>query len=65
MIELMVIDQRETRAIDKAKVFIIVADKDHLRGLFNCIVYAKYFDSRPVERVDKFDGGFVADFEAN
>ena len=65
MIEFMVVDQRETRAIDKAKVFVIVAHEDRLRGLLNRIGYAKYFDSRPVERVHEFDGGFVADFEPN
>src|SRR5262245_33789289 len=65
MVESMVVDQGETRAIDKAKVFVIVTHEDRLRGLLNRIGYAKYFDSRPVERVHEFDGGFVADFEAN
>jgi hypothetical protein len=65
MIEPMVVDQRETRAIDKAKVFVIVTHENRLRGLLNRIGYAKYFDSRPVERVHEFDSRFVADFEAN
>jgi hypothetical protein len=35
MIELMIVDQSETSAIDEAEVFVIISNENQLRRLFN------------------------------
>ena len=63
MIELMVVDQSETSAIDEAEVFVIISNENQLRRLFNRLANAKNFDAG--ERLHEFDGGSMTDFEAD
>ena len=63
MIELMIVDQSETSAIDEAEVFVIISNENQLRCLFNRLANAKNFDAG--ERLHEFDGGSMTDFEAD
>ena len=65
MIELMIVDQSETSAIDEAEVFVIISNENQLRRLFNRLANAKNFDAGLVERLHEFNGRLVTDFEAN
>ena len=62
-IELMIVDQSETSAIDEAEVFVIISNENQLRRLFNRLANAKNFDAG--ERLHEFDGRLVTDFEAD
>jgi hypothetical protein len=63
MIELMIVDQSETSAIDEAEVLVIVSNENQLRRLFNRLVNTKNFDAS--ERLHEFDGGSMTDFKAD
>lgn len=63
MIELMIVDQSETSAIDEAEVFVIISNENKLRGLFNRFANAKNSDAG--ERLHEFDGGSMTNFEAD
>jgi hypothetical protein len=41
MIELMIVDQSKTSAIDEAEVFVIISNENQLRRLFNRLANAK------------------------
>ena len=45
MIELMIVDQSETSAIDEAEVFVIISNENQLRRLFNRLANAKNLDA--------------------
>lgn len=62
-IELMIVDQSETSAIDEAEVFVIISNENQLRRLFNRVANAKNFDAG--ERLHEFDGGSMTNFEAD
>ena len=63
MIELMIVDQSETSAIDEAEVFVIISNENQLRRLFNRLANAKNFDAG--ESLHEFDGSSMTDFEAD
>ena len=43
------VDKDETGAIDKAKVFVVVAKKDRLSAPFDALGYMKHFDAGCIE----------------
>jgi hypothetical protein len=63
MIELVIVDQSATSAIDEAEVFVSISNENQLRRLFNRLANAKNFDAG--ERFHEFDGGSMSDFEAD
>jgi len=65
MIESVMIHQSETSAIDEAKVFVIISNKNRLRGLFNRFANPKNFDAGLTERLYEFDGRGMTDFKAD
>ena len=65
MVDSMVVDQRKAGAIDKAEVFVMVSDENRLGRLFNRFANTKNLDAGLVERLHKFNGRLVMDFEAN
>ncbi len=65
MIEPVMIDRREAGAIDKAKLFVVVACEYRLCRVFDGVAHTKDFDSRLIETFHEFDRRMVADFEAD
>ena len=65
MVEFVMVNQNETGAIDEAKVFVIVPDKNRLGRLLICFADTNYSDAGLVESLHKLDSRAVADFGAN
>ncbi len=63
--EPVMIDQREAGAIDKAKLLVVVACKNRLRGVFDGLGHTEDFNPRLIETFHEFNRHVVADFEAD
>ena len=61
MVESVMVDQSKARAVNKAKVFVVVSHEDRLGRLFNRFANTKYFDPSLVKTPHKFDGRLVTD----
>jgi hypothetical protein len=64
-IEPVMVDQDEASAIDETEVFVIVAHENRFGHLLYRFRQSKCFDPRPIEALDKFNGGMMADLEAD
>ena len=65
MVESMMVDQSKARAVNEAKIFVLVSNENRLGRLFNRFANTKNFDAGLVERLHEFNGRLVTDFEAN
>ena len=65
LVEPVMIDQSETRAIDKTKVFVVVSHEDRLGCLLDRLCHSEDFDLRVIETFHEVDGCMVADLEAD
>ena len=65
MIKPVMIDQRETGAIDKAKFLVVVACENRLCRVFDGFIHPKDFNPRLIEAFHEFYRRIVADFEAD
>ena len=65
VVEPLMINQGETRAIDKTKVFVIVSHENRLGCLLDRLCHSKDFDLRLIEPFHEFNGRMVADLEAD
>ena len=65
VIEPVMIDQRKTRAIDKAKFFVVVSCENRLCRVFDSLGHTEDFNPRPIESFHEFNRCIVADFEAD
>ena len=65
VIELVMIDQRKARAIDKTKFFVVVSCENRLCRVFNGLAHPEDFNPRLVELFHEFNRCVVADFEAD
>ena len=59
------VNQNETRAIDEAKVLVVVPNENRLGRLLICFADTNYSDATVVESLYKLDGRTVTDFGAN
>jgi hypothetical protein len=64
-IEPLMIDQGEAGAIDETEVFVVVAHENRFGRLLDRFRHSKCFNPRPIEAFHKFNGGMVADLEAD
>jgi len=65
MVESVLVDQSKASAIDKAKIFVRVPDKNRLGGLFSRFANTKRCDPGLIETLHELDGRLVTDFDAN
>ena len=65
MIKPVIIDRREAGAIDKAKLFVVVACENRFCRVFDGLGHTKVFDPRLIETFHEFNRRIVADFEAD
>jgi len=65
MIKPVMIDQREAGAIDKAKLFVVVACEYRLCRVFDGLGHTKGFDPCLIETFHEINRRIVADFEAD
>ena len=65
MIKPVMIDRREAGAIDKAKLFVVVACENLLCHVLDRLGHTEDFDARLIEPFHEFDRRIVADFEAD
>lgn len=59
------VDQSKAGAVNEAKVFVVVSDENRFGRVFNRFANAKKLNAGLVERLHKFNGGLVTDFEPN
>ena len=64
-IEPLMIDQGEAGAIDETEVFVVIAHENRFGRLLDRFRHSKCFNPRPIEALHKFNGGMVADLEAD
>jgi hypothetical protein len=65
MVESMMVDQSKAGAVNEAKIFVMVPNKNCLGRLFNRFANTKNLDPGLVESLHEFNGRLVTDFEAN
>ena len=65
MIKPVMIDQRETGAIDKAKFFVVVSHKNRPCRVFDGVAHMEDFDPGLIETFHESNRRVVADFEAD
>lgn len=65
MIKPVMIDRREAGAIDKAKLFVVVACENRLCHVLDGLGHTEDFDARLIEPFHEFDRRIVADFESD
>jgi hypothetical protein len=64
-IEPVMIDQGEAGAIDETEVFVAIAHENRFGRLLDRFRHSNCFDPRPIEALYKFNGGIMADLEAD
>jgi hypothetical protein len=65
VVESVMIDQRETGAIDKAKFFVVVSYENRPCRVFDGLAHMEDFDLRLIETFHESNRRLVADFEAD
>jgi len=65
LVEPLMIDQSETRAVDKTKIFVIVSHENRLGCLLDRLCHSKDFDLRLIEPCHEVNGRIVTDLEAD
>ena len=65
LVEPVMIDQGETGAVDKTKLFVVVPCENRFRGAFDGVANTKDSNSRLIELSHELDRHMVADFETD